>query len=336
MMIASAVPVTEGNPLRFTIKLSRPVPRTVRVKYVTQDATATAGADYTATSGTLELAPNQLSGEIDIPTTGDGLDESDETVLLVLSEAEHAVVAGGGAFAGIINDDDTTQVNAGDASVKEGDDGTTAVGVPVRLTGPATAPVRVGYATADDEAGGGVDYDPVVGEVTFEPGQTEKLVTVKVRGDTAKESDEHFRLELLSADGAVLSRRSGVVTITDDDATPVDRRRKPGGLVIEISPLRDVSAPFVFTVRGRLLRPRKMSVKKACRGNVLLELRLGDKRVARRVTSLSRKTCRFAGRLQLRRLPKGTKVSVLRVQATFQGNKSLQPVKAPSLLARLS
>src|SRR5207244_13035205 len=57
----------------------------VTVNYSTSDGTATAGSDYTATSGTLTFGAGVTSKTFAIPIVKDTLNESDETVNLTLS-----------------------------------------------------------------------------------------------------------------------------------------------------------------------------------------------------------------------------------------------------------
>src|SRR5438309_2299974 len=57
----------------------------VTVNYSTGDGTATAGSDYTATSGTLTFGAGVTSKTFTIPIINDALDEPNETVILTLS-----------------------------------------------------------------------------------------------------------------------------------------------------------------------------------------------------------------------------------------------------------
>ena len=57
----------------------------VGVTYATSDGTATAGSDYTATSGILTFAANQTSKTFTIPVTNDTTVEGNETINLTLS-----------------------------------------------------------------------------------------------------------------------------------------------------------------------------------------------------------------------------------------------------------
>ena len=57
----------------------------VSVEYATSNGTATAGQDYTGTSGTLNFANGETSKTFLNSVTDDTLDEPDETVNLTLS-----------------------------------------------------------------------------------------------------------------------------------------------------------------------------------------------------------------------------------------------------------
>lgn len=59
----------------------------VSVRYATANGTATAGSDYTATSGTLTFLPGQTRVTVKIPVQGDGVQEANETFRVNLSAA---------------------------------------------------------------------------------------------------------------------------------------------------------------------------------------------------------------------------------------------------------
>ena len=72
----------------FEVSLSRAFSgarHRVRVSYATADGTATAGEDYTATSGTLVFVAGETSKTVRVPILDDGHDEGAETFLLRLS-----------------------------------------------------------------------------------------------------------------------------------------------------------------------------------------------------------------------------------------------------------
>ena len=137
---------TEGDSnsttnMTFTVTLARAVNTPVRVQWATSDGTAIAGNDYTAATGTAEIATGATSTTFAVSVTGDEADEPDETFKVtifmpdpvpssddsVVPEPEPAAAIIGGDTAtvtGSIFDDDPTTVTitARSAEVVEGED----------------------------------------------------------------------------------------------------------------------------------------------------------------------------------------------------------------------
>ena len=89
----------------FAVTLSREAHASVTVDYTTADGTATAGEDYTRTSGTLSFAPGETEKTVVVPVLDDAVDEGEETFTLRLSDATGAVIADGTATGTIENSD---------------------------------------------------------------------------------------------------------------------------------------------------------------------------------------------------------------------------------------
>jgi hypothetical protein len=89
----------------------------------------------------------------------------------------------------------------------------------VTLSAAYDVPVTVDFATADGTARtGNSDYVGTTGTLTFAPGQTTKTVTVIVKGDKKKESNETFFVNLSGATNALMLDSQGVGTILNDDS----------------------------------------------------------------------------------------------------------------------
>jgi hypothetical protein len=101
--------VTEGGNLVFTVTKTGSTSSSCSVSYVTANGTATAGSDYTATSGTLTFASTQTSLTVSVPTINDTAVESAETVLLNLSNATGGATIADSQGVGTINDNDGNQ-----------------------------------------------------------------------------------------------------------------------------------------------------------------------------------------------------------------------------------
>ncbi|BBL74931.1 Calx-beta domain-containing protein [Methylomagnum ishizawai] len=94
--------------LPFKITLSKAPTEAITVDYATQDGTATAGSDYTATSGTLTFQPGQLTQTLMVPVIGDNVREATETLGLTLgnlSSPSPYILKIASATGSLINDD---------------------------------------------------------------------------------------------------------------------------------------------------------------------------------------------------------------------------------------
>jgi hypothetical protein len=111
-------------------------------------------------------------------------------------------------------------VSIADASVAEGNAGTTTLGFPVTLSSAYPAPVSVAYAAADGTATAASDYSAASGRLTFAPGETAKTIPVTVVGDTAVEQDETISLNLTDPVNATIADGTATGTITNDDVAP--------------------------------------------------------------------------------------------------------------------
>ncbi|WP_051366874.1 Calx-beta domain-containing protein [Hamadaea tsunoensis] len=76
----------------FTVQLSNPAPFVVTANYATSNGSATAPADYTATSGSIAFAAGQTSKQITVPIVDDTIDENNETFNVTLSGAVNAAL----------------------------------------------------------------------------------------------------------------------------------------------------------------------------------------------------------------------------------------------------
>ena len=108
-----------------------------------------------------------------------------------------------------------------DATVVEGNSGSTTANFTISRSGDASGPVSVRYATADGTATADSDYVAVgLTTVNLAAGETSRTVAVSVKGDTAAEAQEAFSVRLSSPTGATISDDSGLGTIMNDDTLP--------------------------------------------------------------------------------------------------------------------
>jgi len=218
------VTLTEGNAgtvaAVFTVTLSAASTQPITVAYATADGTANAGTDYQATTGTLTLtfAPGETSKTISVQVNGDRLAEPNETFVVNLSGPTNATIADSQGVGTIL--DDEPRINISDVTKYEGKKNqTTQFTFTVTLSAPYDQVVTMSFRTMDGTAKtSDSDYLAKTGTVTFAPGETTKTITIVVNGDSKKEADETFYLDLIgNSSNALLTKYRGIGTIRSDD-----------------------------------------------------------------------------------------------------------------------
>jgi hypothetical protein len=216
----STVNVTEGTPtVTLTVNRTGGSSGAVSVAYTISGVTATAGSDYFGTGGTLNFQSGQTSRTITVPITNDTTDEPDETLKVALSNP-----MGGPQVTGIaettitiVDNDNPPSISINDVSLAEGNSGATAMGFTVSLSAASAFPITVNWASADGTATGGIDYTSANGSLTFNPGDSQKTITINASGDVITETSETLSVTLSSPTNASLGDSSGTGTILDDD-----------------------------------------------------------------------------------------------------------------------
>ena len=103
------VSVNEGNAglssATFTARLSISSATLTRVRFQTQDATATAGSDYLPASGELTFQPGETVKTFTVSIIGDLGFEENETFNVVITGADNATFSAAPATCTIVNDD---------------------------------------------------------------------------------------------------------------------------------------------------------------------------------------------------------------------------------------
>lgn len=213
--------VTEGNTgtvnATFTLTLSAPSTQPVTVAYTTADGSATAGSDYQTASGTVTFAPGATTKTITVPLIGDRVGEPNETFAVNLGSPTNAVIADGQAVGTIV--DDEPLVSISDVTKREGRKNTTSFVFTVTLSAAYDQPVTLSFQTVNDTATtADNDFVAKTGTLTFAPGETTKTITIAVKGDSKREANEYFYVDLFGLSGnALFSKNRGIGTILNDD-----------------------------------------------------------------------------------------------------------------------
>jgi hypothetical protein len=207
--------------LRTSLGASGPV----TVQYNTSDFTATAGSDYTATSGTLSFGPGEDVKFINVPVLNDNVGEGVESFFINLSNATGGYSIGGTyPFAAVfIHDSIKPTLTISDATTTEGADAV----FTVTLSQSESRLFAVNFSTADDTATGSAafdgsgDYRSRSATLFFNAFEKTKTIAIHTNRDAVNELDETFFVRLTPiTDDFTITRAQAVGTIRND-STPV-------------------------------------------------------------------------------------------------------------------
>src|SRR5262249_41924426 len=116
--------------------------------------------------------------------------------------------------------DDEPRVNISDVTMKEGKSNqATQFSFVITLSSAYDQPVTMSFQTSNGTATtSGNDYIAKSGALTFQAGETRKTVTIVVNGDSTKEANETFYLDLFgNSSNSLFSKKRGIGTILNDD-----------------------------------------------------------------------------------------------------------------------
>ena len=215
------VSIVEGNSgsknATLTLTLSAVSAINVTVSYNTTNASATAGSDYIAKSGTVTFTPGVTTQSITVSIIGDTVAEADETFFVDLSSPVGATLADNRGVVTIANDD-SPSLSINNVSLNEGNGGATNANLTVTLSTASANTVTVNYATTNGTATAGSDYTTKSGTLSFAPGVTTQIIPISILGDTIVEPNETLFVDLSSPTGATIAQSRGTITIVNDDS----------------------------------------------------------------------------------------------------------------------
>ncbi|HVI49040.1 MAG TPA: Calx-beta domain-containing protein [Chitinophaga sp.] len=225
-----AEPATNGS---FTISLPAGITSSedITINY-TIAGTATAGADYTALTGTVMIPAGQNSITIPVTVNDDKIIEGTETVILTQTNASSAhftFTAAGSATVNILDDETVTpnlvlNVTKGADAAEPSANGNFIVSLPAGII--AAMDITANYTIAGT-AKAGADYTALAGTVVIPAGQNSVTIPVTVIDDQLIEGNETVIVTVTggNANGLVFTpgtNSTATVNIADDDNTNLD------------------------------------------------------------------------------------------------------------------
>ena len=212
-----------GGVSTVTATLDHPSSQATTVTVSAAPESPAVAADYTLSGSRLTIAAGETTstGTVTITAVNNPVHEGDKTVTVSATATNsYGITAPRDVELTIEEDEVLPVVSIDDASVDEGDSGSTTLEFTVRLDRPAREPARVDWATADGTATAGTDYRAETGTLMFAGGDSSKTVTVSVLGDEVDEPNETFTVTLSNPSSLALGDDTATGTITDDDDTP--------------------------------------------------------------------------------------------------------------------
>ena len=193
--------------------------RTVTVTYATANGTATRRQRLPGHVRHADHRPRP-DDQQDHHRAGQGRPRrrAERDFVVNLSGATNATIADGQGVGTIL--DDEPRISISDVSKTEGKkDQTTLFTFTVTLSAAYDQPVTMSFRTVDGTAKtSDNDYVAKTGTLTFAPGETTKTITIEVKGDSKKEANETFYLDLFgNSVNSLFTKKRGIGTIRNDD-----------------------------------------------------------------------------------------------------------------------
>ena len=244
-----------AGPATLTVELDRASTGTVTVDFATSDlgnisTHATAGEDYTASSGTLTFTSGQTSKTITVPILDDTDYEQTERFRVTLSNTTGATLPAPSANVNIADDETVPTASLEDVTV---DEGAGTMRLTLRLSHPSQADVT--YVTSSINVAGtatqGDDYDDFLlepggtAEITVPGGDLSQTFDITIVDDTANESDETIDIGWQKSvnDDVTPTTINFLGTITDNDRPLPELSFPSDGVIVD-----EEAGPAVVTV----------------------------------------------------------------------------------------
>jgi hypothetical protein len=173
----------------------------VGVTYDTKNSTATDGNEFTRTTGTLTFADGETQKSFTVPIIDNSEKKGNKVFTVTLTAPTGGVVLGQTSTA-TVSVVDNESITTGTGTFRMADDeyegieGQSTFVKVQRLSG-TTVELTVKYETSGGSASSGGDFTAASGTLTFKPGESEKLVEVKIlKDDKVDETNEKFSFQI--------------------------------------------------------------------------------------------------------------------------------------------
>lgn len=227
--VAKVLLVDEGKPnAEVTVTLTSAPVSDVVVDFTTSNGSATAGADYKATTGQVTILAGQTQGTILVPLIDDGLIETDEDFFVTLTGVSKGIAnvnPAANKTAVTIQDNDFAALSIqANVAANEGDGKAVIV---LTRSGSTDVAFKATLVAIAGIATDGADYisGTLTTPVSFAIGQTTATAVINLVNDGVSEAIETFSVKITGVDSgavAITNQDTALVSITDNDVSVVD------------------------------------------------------------------------------------------------------------------
>jgi len=211
----------ENWTLNVSVELNQNAPTDITLNFSTIDGTAHSGSEYIAKSGTLTIPKGSKWGYIPITIIGDLTPEDTKSFYVSIDNISSGTITRDRATITLV-DDDAIRVYISSTDTNEGNSSSNNK-IPFKIylskAYPLSEPLSISYSTQDGSAPSAtssIDYTPVSGTVTFNSGDTQKIVYVPIIGDEIIEEDERVGMRI---EGDYVESSYSEAQILNDDGS---------------------------------------------------------------------------------------------------------------------
>ena len=197
---SAAYSVPEGNSVEVTVVLSSAPGSEVIVPLTVMGQGRVSAADYSGVPASVTFGPDEREQIFTVRATDDAIDDDGERVVIGFDRLPGGLSAGTPAETTVnITDDDVPSVTVsfGQASYTVAEGATQSV--TVTLSADPERTVIIPIETMEQDGAGSDDYSGVPSSVTFNAGETSKMITFSATQDALNDDGESVRLAFGSA-----------------------------------------------------------------------------------------------------------------------------------------
>ncbi|MDY7004909.1 MAG: pre-peptidase C-terminal domain-containing protein [Cyanobacteriota bacterium] len=156
-----------------------------------------------------------ITGEVNQANSASKV-ENNQNLTVNLSQTQNTQIENSKRIAAI-NNNDLAEISIRDTTITEGDRGQKRARFTVTMDSETDENVKVNFTTVNGTAKAGSDYKRTQGTLNFRPGQTKKIISVPILGDTLDENNEKFQVVLSRPRNAKLGDKRAIANIIDND-----------------------------------------------------------------------------------------------------------------------